>query len=321
MKNSITVAGVTAASGEKKSQFVKVPGIDHEFPMTIINGKNDGKVFLVTAGIHGYEYPGIQAVVELAEEINPDDISGAVILVQCINIEGFYQRQTYIVPNDPIRGNLNRLFPGNSEGTFSEKICAFISDEFVAKCDFHVDIHSGDAVEDLEACAIVCAPKESENNRFSGEIAKCLKFKYRMNSGGRTECYTSSSIDKGVPSMLFERGGAGLCLRQEVDDDKEDLKTVMKCLGIAEGKAEPNKEQKFFKRHEWTESTNKGMLYRFVNVGDDIKKGQKLFEIRDFFGNLIEEIHAKFDGHVVIVSNTLGVNVGDDLITYGEIEE
>ena len=53
----------------------------------------------------------------------------------------------------------------------------------------------------------------------------------------------------------------------------------------------------------------------------DIKKGQKLFEIRDFFGNLIEEIHAKFDGHVVIVSNTLGVNVGDDLITYGEIEE
>ena len=321
MKDSITIAGITVAPGEKVSQNVTVTGTDFEFPITIVNGKKDGKVFLATAGIHGYEYPGIQAVVELAQEINPDDISGAVILVQCINTSGFYERQTYVVPADLQRGNLNSLFPGNSEGTLAEKICAFVSDELVAKSDFHVDLHSGDDVENLEPCTIVCAPKGSENNAYAGEITKCLKFKYRMNSGGRTECYNSSSIDKNIPSLLFERGGQGIYTREQVDDDKEDLITVMKYLNIVEGKAEPNKDQLFFKRHEWTESTNKGLFYRFVDVGEDVKEGQKLAEIRDMFGNLVEEINAKFDGHMVICSNTLAVNVGDDLFTYGEIEE
>lgn len=320
MKNSITIGGITAAPGEKVSQYMTVTGTDYAFPVTIINGKEDGKVFLASAGIHGYEYPGIQAVVELANEIEPADVKGAVILVHCVNMSGFEQRQTYVVPDDPERKNLNRLFPGNSEGTLAEKICAFFSDELVAKSDFHVDLHSGDAVENLEACVIVCAPKESENNRVAGEIAKHLSFKYRMNSGGRTECYNSSSIDKNVPSLLFERGGNGACPIEEVVADKKDLISVMQYLNILPGQAKINEEQVFFKRHEWTEAESKGMLYRFVDVGDDIKEGQKIAEIRDMFGNLVEELHAKFDGHVVICSNTLAVNIGDDLFTYGEAE-
>ena len=55
MKNSVTFGGITVASGEKVSQYVTVTGTDYKFPITIINGKEDGKTFLATAAIHGCE--------------------------------------------------------------------------------------------------------------------------------------------------------------------------------------------------------------------------------------------------------------------------
>ena len=247
MKNSVTFGGITVASGEKVSQYVTVTGTDYKFPITIINGKEDGKIILASAGIHGCEYPGIQAMVELSKEIDPADVSGVVILMHCINISGFEERQTYVVPDDPERKNLNRLFPGDGNGTLADKICAFLSDEFVAKSDFHIDIHSGDMVEKLEACTIVCAPKESENNAFAGEVAKYTSFKYRLNSGGRREFYNSSSIDKNIPSILFERGGHGDWSREEVDADKSDLINIMKFLKVLPGEAALN-ESDVYKR-------------------------------------------------------------------------
>ena len=52
-----------------------------------------------------------------------------------------------------------------------------------------------------------------------------------------------------------------------------------------------------------------------------MKKGQKLGEIRDIFGNLLEEITAVFDGRIKISNNTLGVSKGDDTFMYGNTRE
>ena len=321
MKESVAFGGITVPSGEKVSQYACVPGTECKFPVTIINGAGDGKKLLISAGIHGCEYPGIEAAVELSKEIDPKDVNGAVVIIHCVNMSGFVERQTYVMPEDPMRKNLNRLFPGDPNGTLADKLCLFLMDEFVVKSDFHIDIHSGDMVENLEACAIVCAPKGSQNNAFATEVAKHTSFKYRMNSGGRTEFYNSSSIDRNVPSMLFERGGHGDCPKEEVESNKSDLINIMKFMNILPGEAvDYSSKQIFFKKHEWTEANATGLLYKFAQTGDDIKEGQKIAEIRDMFGNLLEEVHAKFDGHIVISASTLGIKKGDDLVTYGSAE-
>lgn len=323
MKQVIAIAGLTVPSGETKSGYVTVPGTNYQFPVTVINGTDDGKTLLATAGIHGCEYPGILAVTELAKEIDPKAVSGAVIFVHAVNMSGFLLRQPYVVPADEDRKNLNRLFPTDGTGTLADKICVFLMEQFVRGSDFHVDLHSGDIVEDLESCMIVANIPDPEKKAFITEVAKHTGFRWRMNSGGKREFYNGSAITYGVPSLLFERGGAGLCLRQDVDDDKSDLIRVMQCLGILPGDAPLNETQVFFDKHEWSEAEpgDEGLLIPFVKVGDNIRQGQKLFEIRDMFGKLIREIHAKYDGHVVIQSRTLSVHQGDDLITYGHIAE
>lgn len=321
MKNTMHIAGLSAAPGTAVSGYVTVPETDYRFPVTLINGAEDGKILLATAGIHGCEYPGILAVTELAKTINPKAVSGGVILIHAVNMSGFLLRQPFVVPADEERKNLNRLFPTDGTGTLADKICCFLMETFVKKCDFHVDLHSGDMVEDLEACAIVANIPDPEKKALITDVVRHTGFHWRMNSGGRREFYNGSAVACGVPSVLFERGGAGLCLPQDVADDKSDLIRVMQCLHILSGEAPINEKQIFFDRHEWTEAEpgDEGMLIPFVKVGDDIRQGQKLFEIRDMFGGLIREIRAKYDGHVVIQSRTLSVHAGDDLITYGHI--
>lgn len=323
MKHSISIGEITAAPGEKKSGYVTVPGTDYAFPITIINGLEDGKTLLATAGIHGCEYPGILAVTELANQLDPGQVSGAVLLIHAVNMSGFLLRQTYVVPADPERKNLNRLFPTDYSGTLADKICVFLMESFVKISDFHVDLHSGDMVEDLEACLLVANIADPEKKAFITDIARHTRFRWRMNSGGRREFYNGSAITYGVPSILFERGGAGMCLRQDVQDDKADLISIMQCLHILPGEAAENTEQVFLDKHEWTEAEagDEGMLVPYVKIGDDIKEGQRLFDVVDMFGKPIRSIFAKYDGHVVIITRTLSVHQGDDLITYGHIAE
>ncbi|MGB6865529.1 MAG: succinylglutamate desuccinylase/aspartoacylase family protein, partial [Candidatus Aminicenantaceae bacterium] len=98
----LKVGDVLANPGEKKSGFIKVPkgmdGPEIQLPITIINGVKDGPVLALTAGIHGYEYPPILALQRLLKQVEPSQISGAVIMVHVVNMPSFLKRTTYYNP-------------------------------------------------------------------------------------------------------------------------------------------------------------------------------------------------------------------------------
>ena len=79
-------------------------------------GKKAGKTLVVTAGVHGDEYVGIQAVRELLAQLSPGELSGQVIFVPVVNAGGFFAG-TYRVPEDG--ENLNRCFPGAKGETYT----------------------------------------------------------------------------------------------------------------------------------------------------------------------------------------------------------
>jgi len=148
---SIKVGEVSASLGEKKSGFIIVPagqdGPEVKIPVTVINGVNEGPVLALIAGIHGYEYPPILALQRLRFELDPAQISGAVILVHIANVPSFLKRTIYYNPYD--WKNLNRVFPGKEKGTMSERIAFQITKEVIDKCDYLIDNHCGDGNEDL----------------------------------------------------------------------------------------------------------------------------------------------------------------------------
>ncbi|MEG1591998.1 MAG: succinylglutamate desuccinylase/aspartoacylase family protein, partial [Chryseobacterium sp.] len=116
-------------------------------PVTIIKGKEKGPIFTIVAGIHGYEYPPIIAVQELLNEIKPENINGSLIIIPIANVESFQKRTPFVNPLDG--KNLNTAFPGLKSGSPTEQIAHLITKEIIPNSTIFLDIHGGDANEDL----------------------------------------------------------------------------------------------------------------------------------------------------------------------------
>ncbi len=319
LNGPLNIGGMDVLPGEKVKHVFTIPGTeDCQLPVTVINGAEEGKVFLATAGVHGAEFPGIQACIELAEELDPLQMKGAVILVPVVNASGFYGRRAYVCPADEKNQNLNRVFPGKADGTLAEKLAHFLTEEIIKRCDFHVDLHSGDIVENLEEFCAVGNTPDPELRSFIIEASKHTSFTHRIHSSGRREVYNRTAIDLGIPALLFERGGGGIVKREEIDRNKSDLISLMQFLEILPGEPLDNSEaQIFYPWHHWAEAGATGCFYSYVKLGDEVKKGQLLYEIRDPFGNVLESVRAEYSARVKILNNCLGIHKGDDTIMYG----
>ena len=121
---------------------------NHSFiPVSIIKGKEEGPVFTITSGVHGCEYPPIIAAQSLIQEIDPELLSGTLIIIPLSNPQSFYGRKPFLNPQDNL--NLNRSFPGSKDGSITERIAHFITTQIITESDVFLDIHGGDANEDL----------------------------------------------------------------------------------------------------------------------------------------------------------------------------
>lgn len=116
-------------------------------PIVLVKGTESGPTFTIIAGIHGYEYPPILAVQEFLTEIEPSCLKGNLIVIPMANVASFYARTPFI---NPIDGkNLNNVFPGRQDGSVTEQIAHIITRDIIPQSDVFLDIHAGDANEDL----------------------------------------------------------------------------------------------------------------------------------------------------------------------------
>ena len=151
MLSTVCFANYRIESGTKLRTLVEVPHTLNAIPVTFINGKYDGPTVLVTSGVHGSEYPGIAASMELGKELNPEDIHGCLVIMHPVNVSAFWAHMAEICPEDGL--NLNRVFPGNSTFSRTYKLADFLLNEFILKADYYLDLHSGDLQEDLHPYA------------------------------------------------------------------------------------------------------------------------------------------------------------------------
>ena len=311
------IGTITANPGEKASGFLRVEGCGYELPVTIISG-GEGPVVLITAGIHSAEYVGIQAGIELAEELKPEEVRGTVVVAPLINVSGFTHRTMSMVYED--NKNLNREFPGAVGGTTAQQICHTVATELIGKADYYIDLHCGDGYETLHPYAYYVGPVDPSVREKAFQMARrvqvgCL-VESQVTSGG---AYNYAST-MGVPSILLERGDRGLWSREEVDLDKEDVRRILVHLGVLEGLAEPVAQQVVVR--EGNENAPvAGCWYPALRPGDRFQNGDVLGEIRDYFGKTLHVCRARTDGVLLHQVSSLTILKDDPMIAYGFLPE
>ena len=304
--------GETILPGNRKWVQLPVPGAQ-PLECVCLCGVKPGQTLAVTAGVHGCEYVGVQALRTLARELVPDDMTGNVILLPLANPYGFYAGAKRVIPEDGV--NLNGAFPGDRNGSLGQRLAFALEDSLYATVDFLADLHSGDCNESLHPLVFFPTAGEKDVNAAALEAAKALSVDYRVRSTARNGLY-SWAVQRGVPALLIERGGQGRWSQPEVDACKADVYALMGHLGILPG-GEKNRVQQEIVEASYVEADADGFWYPLAATNQIVCMGEVLGRLESLTGELLQEVRAKFDGVVLYHTIALGVHKGEALIAYG----
>jgi predicted deacylase len=313
---TLHVGSLRAEPGEKRygTSTFTVDGRPYPLPMWLVNGDRPGPTLVVTAGVHPAEYASIAAALELGQTLQPAGLRGRVIVVPVMNLPAFTARSIYVCPLDG--KNLNRVFPGNPEGTASDQIAAWVFQNVIRQADYFVDLHGGDLIEALVPFTIVFKTGEARVDDASLGMARALGIRRLVSS--ETPGSTFSAASKaGIPAILTEAGGQGIWSRDDVARHVDGLARLMRHLGMTDGGPPPPIDGRVLSQFLWLRSEHEGFWYPAVAVGAEVQKGQELGRVTDWEGRVLQMATSPSDGRVLFIVSSLAINSTDPLLAVG----
>lgn len=326
-----SIGNLKVSKGNKDfSEFKVEDSFGHEtvIPFYIINGEKEGITICITAGVHGTEYPGIETVLRLYKDIDPRELKGTIIGCPMCNFEAFRKRSMFVNPID-IK-NLNDTFPGNLDGSITEKIAGTLLKEFVSQADFHIDLHSGDSIEDLYPYVFYHKSGNLDVDNKSAWMANSYGLEYiattELTGSGTSDKgnFYSSVSEMGIPSIQPEVGGLGLLKENMVKIHYQGVRNVLIGLNMITGQIDKvNKmNQVKLERFLRLRSQYDGIFYPNIRPGQRIKKDEVLAKITDYRSEKeLAIFNAEEDGVVLWVIASPAVKQGDALMAIGIIEK
>jgi uncharacterized protein len=306
----------SAGTVERRTLRFDSPALrEYEWPCFHARGAHDGPHLVVIAGIHGCEYSPIKGAVELMRRLDPAVLTGSVTTVPIVNVASFRERTPFVSPADG--KNLNRCFPGDPGGTYSDQLAHHVFTELISPADELIDLHGGDMVEALEPFALYDgSPVE--------DTARAMAFAFGLPYIVRTEregapiggTTSAAAADVGVAGITAEVGGCGLLEADAVAAHVLGCRNTMRELGMLEGGAEPAaRPQHMVERFVWLRCREGGWWQPSVRVGQEVAAGERLGAVLDPFGDELEVIAAPEAGVPLFITSSPAVT--DDGLLLG----
>lgn len=204
-------------------------------PIPIVVIRNGaGPTALFVSGNHGDEYEGQVAVSNLARSLKPEQISGRVILLPTANYPAAMAGNR-VSPVDNL--NLNRIFPGDPDGSVTQQIAWFIAEQLIPRADFVCDLHSGGSSLLYAPCALT--NRAADDTLYGKQLAALKAFgaplayvQGRAQGQGGNQTLGGVAERLGIPSLGSELGGAGAVSREGLAIAERGVRNLLVHLGI-----------------------------------------------------------------------------------------
>ena len=318
---ALTVGPVTARPGEMRSGFLEVAaGVDSatRIPITVVRGRQLGPTLALIAGTHGSEVSPIIALQRLRAQLDPAEVRGTVLLVHVANMPSYLGRTIYYSPLD--RKNLNRVYPGNADGTVSQRIAAVITREIIDRADYLVDIHSGDGNESLRPYTYWSQlGLNARVDSIAREMALAWGNDHIVIDSERpldpqASVYTQNTAHlRGKPAITTEAGSLGIASEEMVERNLRGTLRLLRYLRMLPGPVELVDHPVWLDKTEVLRSPGTGIWYPLVERGQTVQKGTIIGRLTDFFGATLAEIRAPFAGEVLYIVGTPAMSQGEPL--------
>ncbi|NHN32754.1 succinylglutamate desuccinylase/aspartoacylase family protein [Paenibacillus agricola] len=311
-------------TGLKKSVLLRFDESEQSglFPVNTVKGSEEGPTLLVLAAVHGDEYEGVRALIELYRNLQANDIRGTLIMVPVANVSSYYSgNRTTLV--DGL--NLARVFPGSLNGTFTERLAFALNHTLIAKADFLLDLHSGGTHYAMPLMVGYYENDSTECGRKSKAAAEAFGIEviwgHEEVAPGRT---VSTATDCGIPWLYIEGYGGRRIRDYEYKHYYEGTLRLLKHMGM------------LITPENWIRDEPLALKYRFLGDGDldkapvaeqdgffvpavklldKVDKGQTIGMIYDWFGDELQVVRSHQDGYVMMLREVPYTLKGEGLFT------
>ena len=330
MSIAVLLEQLEVDAGQRKSlryhAVDDVSGTPVYWPLHVVAGARPGKTLLITAGVHGDEYTGIVAINRFVEEVEPNQISGNLIMIPLVNPPA-YAARTRANPEDG--QDLARTFDGDPHGTTTERIAYQLSHEFIARADAYCDLHtSGTNLQIVSLCGYGTTAK-----RDVLEVQRAMGKAFGMPLVWGTPLLPGRSLtaaeQRQVPAIYTEIGGGGPLRDYEREGCLRGLHNVAKLLKILPGSPEIDGQQEvieqtrdqagFFQAQH--ASPVDGMFEPICKLGQRVGQGESLGRVLSPGGETLHEVEAPATGRVTMLFAVTHVHEGEPLAYVMEDEE
>lgn len=325
--NPITATVDFAADGIQHG-FLKLPH-SHDtsawgavmIPITVVR-RGEGPTALLTGANHGDEYEGPIALMDLAQNVTLNDVSGRIIIIPMMNYPAFLAgRRTSPIDN----GNMNRAFPGAPDGTVTPKIADYFQRTLLPMADVVLDIHAGGKT--LDFVPFACAHFLDD----AGQQAQCIAAMQAFNapySMMLTELdavgmYDSAVEDMGKIFVSTELGGGGSATARSAAIAKRGVDNLLKHAGILSGEMEVQPTVNLDTSGDGCFITceSRGLLEMCVDLGDAVREGDVIARVHNVYrtGGTPDEYRAQTSGILAGRHFPGLVDMGDSLGVIGTL--
>jgi predicted deacylase len=291
-------------------------GTPWQSPVHVLVGSQEGPVLYVQAAVHGNEVNGIEVLRRVVSSLNPEQMSGALIVVPVANGPGVLMRQRH---NPFDREDMNRVWPGKLEGQASQQMAYNLYHQAIRHAQYVIDLHTANSNTLLH---VVYGSGEEESRR----LAEVFGLKVLLEESITDDLKQSRFLGKlrnvltaqGVAAITPELGGNDHFEERNIASGIRGVTNVMKHLGMLAGAVEPPDEPQItlYGSHlDKVHAHQGGIWVAQVKGGEQVKRGQQLghiYSLRTF--EVVEQIAAPYDGYVLGTADLPIINTGDNLV-------
>lgn len=275
-----------------------------EVPCIVVNGAQDGPVFVLSGGTHGQELVGVGAVIELCRSLDASLLSGTVIGLPMMNPLAI-QASCYGSPQDGVNMASSIYWPGNPKGTITERLGAIIG-TVLQRADFYIDVHGN-----LEPAAPISMlfleqSRDAATTRKTLELADAFGVTpVDMSSPkahpallGPVDGYPAASqLARGVPSLMIELTAS----RRMADAPRgaRGIRNALRAAGMLEGPHERQGLERLpglYRYYGVLQTEAAGLLWPRNEPGTPLAEDDVVMDVTNAFGEIVGDVRSPVNG-------------------------
>lgn len=319
---ALTVGSATAEPGAVAYGSIAVPaGSDSALtiPVAVIHGSRPGPVVALVAGSHGTEYASVVALTRIIGRISPRGLAGTVIVAPLLNVASFERMTVHVNPVDGKGMNAN--YPGEANGTQSQRALALVATHIVRPADVVIDLHGGDIDEELRPYSYWIRTGDARQDSASLALAMAFGLDHvivRDIDAGNPAMIRSLSgyaLSLGKTSFVAEAGHAGTLEPRDVDALMNGTLDALGSLKmLARSRRNPVRPV-WLMNDTRVRADSAVMFFPTVQRGARVTRGTRVGRATDYLGRPLGDVLAPATGMVTFIRGVPSAPRGATLVT------